>query len=848
LGTDSFVKRHLALPQIFLLLASTAAACADHSGEALLALDGGSDVEGPAPGQEIGWPGAGDQLTITLPDSSRGAQFNYAPEGRVLAPLAIAATHGTVVSPDNVLHGEPTELRGNGSYIVLDFAKEVGGLVSLTFSAASDAHQVVGLAFSESSLYAGPNSDRSNGGDAEDGAIYAALGGGATTYTMPRAKLRGGFRYLTVFLAADGSVTLDKVSLDFSPDPLRAIPSRYPNYFYSNDDTLNRAWYAGAYTVQTNIVRVDEGRSWPPEGGWDNSATVGTSGDVILVDGAKRDRIAWPGDLGISLPTEYVALFETAAAKSALHTLFDHQSASGELPFAGPPVNLGGSDTYHLWTLLGVALYHTYANDRAWLDTIWPKYKAGVAYSVAKIDGHGLFAVPDGANDWARDQPGGENIAANALLYAVLAKSAELARAERETTLAATWSSQAEALKVAVNAALWDPTAGAYKDNPGSALHPQDGNALAVWFGLTDSPAKARSISSALAENWNDKGARAPEFTRGTGAPLISTFASSMELMSHFVAGYDVRGLDMIRTMWGYMLTAPHGTASTFWEGYSSSGALVYDGSYTSLSHGWGTGPTAALTFYVLGAAPDTPAGRAYHVIPHPGDLTHVEGDLTFAPGEVLNVSYDVGKSCSWFALRIDARTLKGSQGRIGVPTFGAKHEIALDGILAWNGTELVPGAGVASASADARYVYFSDLGPGLHIFTYQDGTSCAGDEERWTFCGDEGSACTFEGTQRVRFGKDSHYSYGIFTGAVACSTSSFGDPGSGLANSCAVSRELYTPCSNEGETCAVQGTKTVRYGANGQWNTQSVTGRTPCDSATFGDPLPGVLKRCELL
>ncbi len=106
---------------------------------------------------------------------------------------------------------------------------------------------------------------------------------------MPNASLRGGFRYLTVFLQTGGWVDLKGVSLRFTPAPDMADPSAYPNYFYSNDDLLNRIWYAGAYTVQTNTIDPHQGRVWgPPSLGWDNSATVGT-GTSVLADGAKRD-------------------------------------------------------------------------------------------------------------------------------------------------------------------------------------------------------------------------------------------------------------------------------------------------------------------------------------------------------------------------------------------------------------------------------------------------------------------------------------------------------------------------------------------------------------------------------
>jgi hypothetical protein len=37
---------------------------------------------------------------------------------------------------------------------------------------------------------------------------------GAFTYTMPAEFLRGGFRYLTVFLSSSGWVDLSRVSLD----------------------------------------------------------------------------------------------------------------------------------------------------------------------------------------------------------------------------------------------------------------------------------------------------------------------------------------------------------------------------------------------------------------------------------------------------------------------------------------------------------------------------------------------------------------------------------------------------------------------------------------------------------
>src|SRR5882724_11897685 len=225
--------------------------------------------------------------TSAAPPAGALAALNYAPTSRTVRPAAVYATSGTVANPQNVLSGASTRISGAGSALSLDFGKEVGGLVTLSFGSTSDANQRVGLAFSESSLYVGTSSDASSGGNA-DGAIYGAAPAGGS-YTMPAARLRGGFRYLTVFLSTGGWVDLRDVSLQFTAAPGMADPSAYPNYFYSNDDLLNRIWYAGAYTVQMDTIASNQGRAWPPPSSeWDNSATVSV-GATVLVDGAKRD-------------------------------------------------------------------------------------------------------------------------------------------------------------------------------------------------------------------------------------------------------------------------------------------------------------------------------------------------------------------------------------------------------------------------------------------------------------------------------------------------------------------------------------------------------------------------------
>jgi Bacterial alpha-L-rhamnosidase 6 hairpin glycosidase domain len=603
--------------------------------------------------------------TAATPATARDTD-NFAPASRTVAPQRVYATTGTVRH-----HGASTVLAGAGASITYDFGKEVGGLVTLRFGSSGDAGQRLGLAFTESSQYVGTTSDASNGGGGPDGAVFADVTPGAA-WTMPAASLRGGFRYLTLFAATTGSIAVDRVSLAISFAPSMANLRDYANSFHSSDPLLNRIWYAGAYTVQTNTIAPTTGRVWgPPATGWDNSATVGV-GSEVLVDGAKRDRTVWPGDLGVSVPTEYASLGDVTPTRNALTTLYDHQAASGQLPYAGPQVNFYGSDTYHLWTLIGTATYYQYSHDNAWLDTEWANYVRAVDHILAQVGADGLMTV-QGTADWARSGQGGENIAANALLHQALVTGAELATIRRDTAHATTWTAAAAKLATAVNATLWDDAAGQYRDNPASDLHPQDGNALAVWYGLAP-PDRAARVSAALSTNWNGYGATTPE-----NGGQISTFPGSMEVQAHLVAGDATRALQLIRREWGYMLNSPLGTGSTFWEGYLANGQFGYGGAYMSAAHGWATGPTSALTFYVLGIRPTTVDG-GYVVHPEPGDLSSTEGSLRTPSGKIA-VSWRHDVRARSFTERVS-----GAVTSIDVPTFGAPTRVTVNGRLAWDG------------------------------------------------------------------------------------------------------------------------------------------------------------------
>jgi hypothetical protein len=680
-------------------------------------------VTGGTPGS--GAPAGGAAPAGHAAPSGPWDRFKLSPASRTVRPTAVHATTGSVGNAAYLVRksgSASARLRGAGASVTLDFGQEVGGYVTVTFGDACDPDQTLGLTYSELSTYVSATaSDGSNGGSNHEPAVgYAvAPAGRISTQTSvpvsgtdsaaePMSQLRGGFRYVTLVNQTAGTVDLTDVSVDITFAPNVADLRAYPNYFSCDDDLLTRIWYAGAYTVQTNIVANHQGRVWgPPTTGWNNNARIGEAGDTVLVDGAKRDRTVWPGDLGISVLTDYVSLGDMRTVRNSLQTLYNHQAGNGALPYAGPAVDfIGNSDAYHLWTLIGTASYLQFTGDTGWAVGSYPKYKAALDYITAKIDSDGLLNVT-GSADWARADADGKNLEANAIMYRALTTAGPFALAAGDTATASACASKAATLKAAIEAGgYWDQSAGLYRDKPGSSLYPQDGNALAVWFGLVDAADRAAAISQALAARWTPVGALTPE----KSAAAVHPFPGGMEVHAHFGAGRAGTALDLIRREWGFMLDAPQGTASTFWEGYRTDGTSDYSGSYMSAAHGWSTGPTSALTFHLLGIAPVADGGSAYRVAPQPGGVGRAEGQL-MTPAGVIAVSWrDRGQGEFDLAVRAPG----GAVAEIAVPVpDGVPFVVRVDGEVAWDRTSRA-----YSARKDGGCVHLTGVPAGSRAVT----------------------------------------------------------------------------------------------------------------------------------
>lgn len=572
---------------------------------------------------------------------------------------------------------------------------------------------------------------------------------------MPDIYNRGGFKYLTIYipdgdvpsegelfvgaqdnnLANEDESSLQKRSQQIVLDsharrPKKTIPSleisslwvnctafpsqlngrAYTGYFHSSSSLLNRIWYAGAWTLQMSTVVPTEGgalidfnknfdHNRAPPGGWFANFTV-AHGDVVTTDGAKRDRMVWPGDMTIAVPGIAVSTYDMIAVRNALDIIFDRQYADGSLPYAGPPMGSFGefSDTYHLHSLLGTYYYILYSGDLDWLKGRWPAYIRALAISINKVDDKNLLHVSS-TSDWNRWGMTGHNVEASAILYQVLGNSIQLASwlgGRNTKTNGEDWSKTRSRLQSGIRG-LYCPVDGLFADNIGrrncngsEKTLPQDGNGWVLLAKVFDSPSDTfitHNVSQALRARWNKFGAPAPEFPN-----VMSPFSSSFELMGHSASNNPDNAIELMELMWGYMLDGPGMTNSTTIEGYRVDGYVHYP-AYPSISrnshaHGWSTGPTSVLLQGILGIELTSPLGKTWIIEPKLTRwLSHAQGGFATKLGK----------------FEVEVRLLKDVRSGESVEGFRIKVPEGTSGVVRWGGRDVVKTESMASEMSWVR-------------------------------------------------------------------------------------------------------------------------------------------------
>ncbi|KAL0765351.1 hypothetical protein CaCOL14_012100 [Colletotrichum acutatum] len=405
-------------------------------------------------------------------------------------------------------------------------------------------------------------------------------------------------------------------------------------------------------------------------------------GTSVLLDGGKRDRVVWPGDIAISGPSIFVSTNSLKPIRNALDSLFLYQETDGRLPTAGYPLAqlFAWSFTYHCHTLNDMYDYFMFTGDMDYLAAFWNQYVLGMKYPLQFIDSSGLANVTS-TSDWGRGGMSGHNIEANSILHYTLRNAVALATIMNDTSEISHWEALAAGISSAANSILWDESMSLYRDNDtiidGSSApsYPQDGNAWAVISGIATGT-RAQAVSDALKARW----------VRPYGAPAveagqtISPFITGFELQAHYIAGHSDYAVDLMEFMWAdYMLDDTRMTNSTFIEGFATDGNPLYPvynyDPRVSHAHGWSTAPTSILTFFSGGLTMTSAAGQTWNVAPTLGGLKTVQTSYKSPLGSFVTSWTNSSRGLSGSFI-----TPNGTTGGLHIPLSTGSTKMILNG------------------------------------------------------------------------------------------------------------------------------------------------------------------------
>ena len=350
--------------------------------------------------------------TPLLTTASRNVPYEeyiLAPSSRDLVPASVYQVNGSITDASSLtnLSGGNATFHGVSS-VTYDFGRNIGGRVSLDVFSTSSPDAFIGVTFTESSMWISSEACDATADSGRDSPLWFPVGEGPGKYTTDEKHARGAFRYLTIVSNTTATVSISNVHVHYMGAPSTDLRA-YGGYFHCNENLINRVWYAGAYTNQlstidpvygNSLVSKAEDVTLPETVPWWTNYTV-TNGSRTITDGAKRDRLVWPGDMSIALESIAVSTGDLYSVRTALESLFAIQKADGRLPYAGRPFPDTVSYTYHLHSLIGAFYYHQYSGDRKWLASYWDQYKRGVHWALSSVDDTGLANVTASA-DWLR--------------------------------------------------------------------------------------------------------------------------------------------------------------------------------------------------------------------------------------------------------------------------------------------------------------------------------------------------------------------------------------------------------------------------------------------------------------
>ncbi len=424
----------------------------------------------------------------------------------------------------------------------------------------------------------------------------------------------------------------------------------------------------------------------------------------VLMDGARRDREVWMGDLLPEVRSAVAIFDDREIVRSSLEALLARQEANGHVPASS--ISNQTFYEYDAWFAIVLYEYDQLTDDGETVKVLIERAVSAMRFLVSRLDGQGLEEFPK-MHSWAWTMSrSGYVTSSHCVLMRAFECIAILIRRYGYSD-AQSFETLAEGLRERINHLAYDYGAHCYRDmlEPDLARYSLDANCFALIFDIAPREEIPAILDAMKARFWTPYGSllmspkEKPDGQNWVHNDHVWPFVVAFEVEARFRHGDAESAYELMQRTWGGMLA--HG-AQTFWEIIDGS-----DGSFmkrriveanddrdtwNSASHGWSAGLPQIITRYILGVSAAEPGYRRFAFNPCLIHANVCEADIPTACG-VLSVwvERDGDNIVARFTLP------EGCEGRTDLPLYKNGKPV-LDGRINQSGEYMIRMGGEAHA------------------------------------------------------------------------------------------------------------------------------------------------------
>ncbi|KAJ4983545.1 alpha-l-rhamnosidase [Stagonosporopsis vannaccii] len=380
---------------------------------------------------------------------------------------------------------------------------------------------------------------------------------------------------------------------------------------------------------------------------------VGTNALACTIDGAKRDRACFGGDLYVLGRSIAFSTMAFDAIAGSIDLLTSHQTKDGYLgnlcpiqapvhdSHVEPPTYAFYSLSYSLLLVVAIKDYWLHTGDqKTRLRCLQPLDRL-MTFTDSFLDQGIVVAPPPLSMHWfpLGGPVFGASSALNNAYYEALQAMSILAV---DQGFQKKYLCRAHKLKTNILRHFYDQSTGVYhldRTLPAGGIC-QDVKAHAVTLELL--PHHADDL-----EQLTDPNSSLPRAFRGLGhwdvAKVVSPYACGFAVEALFARDRGTEAVKLIERVWGPMAdkSSPNYSGG-HWEALKPDGTP--HGHDTSLIHGWSTWPVSLLPRYLAGLQPLEPGWKSFSVAPVLAGLTQIKCTIATVAGDIgVDIEVDQG-------------------------------------------------------------------------------------------------------------------------------------------------------------------------------------------------------------